>query len=530
MAKIGPARPQEKKDTEDQGSEEIDTKIENLTLEVAKAAKVNSTPIFIAVVITVILISLPTILDWMKTRETQQWNNVIDTTLTGDAEQVRVAYPQLLEDVEGQIVEVVAIERIARWLWDQNTDADRQQAITLLEESQNRFPDSYLIGSYLQEFRTTHENSLGFVLPEPPPPVDPPPLLEAPQPVGDGPDATSENTANPPEESDALADPAPEPAVEPVPEPVVEPAPEPAVQPVIDLSLLKTAALLVDADGSGDYTPGDTVHFTIEVANAGPNAATGVVVRDVVPNGFSGISNISNGGSLNGATITWSALNVAVNGSLTLSFDAVIEFAGDHTNVAEVVGADQLDSDSTPGNGDATEDDQDSVQITPSEVIDLSLEKTVTGGPVWHPGEVVTFILTVNNAGPNDATGVSVTDPVPAGFSNLTNISNGGTLNGNTIVWSGLSVTAGGNLILTFQATVGAGDLRNVAEVTGADQFDPDSVPGNNDPSEDDIGDVSLALRPPAPVPTLSAWMLSLLGLMLVLLASSRLTRRRPLH
>jgi hypothetical protein len=231
MAKIGPARPQEKKDTEDQGSEEIDTKIENLTLEVAKAAKVNSTPIFIAVVITVILISLPTILDWMKTRETQQWNNVIDTTLTGDAEQIRVAYPQLLEDVEGQIVEVVAIERIARWLWDQNTDADRQQAITLLEESQNRFPDSYLIGSYLQEFRTTHENSLGFVLPEPPPPVDPPPLLEAPQPVGDGPDATSENTAIPPEDSAALADPAPEPAVEPVPEPAVEPAPEPAVEP-----------------------------------------------------------------------------------------------------------------------------------------------------------------------------------------------------------------------------------------------------------------------------------------------------------
>jgi hypothetical protein len=231
MAKIGPARPQEKKGTEDQGSEEIDTKIENLTLEVAKAAKVNSTPIFIAVVITVILISLPTILGWMKTRETQQWNNVIDTTLTGDAEQIRVAYPQLLEDVEGQIVEVVAIEKVARWLWDQNTDVDRQQAITLLEESQNRFPDSYLIGSYLQEFRTTHENSLGFVLPEPPPPIFIPPLLVAPQLVGDGPDATSENTAIPPEDSAALADPAPEPAVEPAPEPAVEPAPEPAVEP-----------------------------------------------------------------------------------------------------------------------------------------------------------------------------------------------------------------------------------------------------------------------------------------------------------
>ncbi|RTZ91217.1 MAG: hypothetical protein DSY92_05015, partial [Planctomycetota bacterium] len=231
MAKIGPARPEEKKGTEDQEPEEIDTKIENLTLEVAKAARVNSTPIFIALVIIVIVISLPTILDWMKTRETQAWNNMIDTTLTGDAEQIRVAYPQLLEDIEGQIVEMVAIERIARWLWDQDTDADRLQAITLLEESRNRFPDSYLIGSYLQEFRTTYETSLGFVLPEPPPPVFIPPLLVAPQLVGDGPDATSENKAIPPEDSAALADPAPEPAVEPAPEPAVEPAPEPAVKP-----------------------------------------------------------------------------------------------------------------------------------------------------------------------------------------------------------------------------------------------------------------------------------------------------------
>ncbi|MEE2857089.1 MAG: hypothetical protein VX949_06805 [Planctomycetota bacterium] len=213
MAKIGPARPQDHKSTEDQESEEIDTKIENLTLEVAKAARINKTPIFVALIITVLVISSPSILDSMKTREIQAWNNKIDTTLTGDADQVRIAYPQLLEEVEGQVVEVVAIERIARWLWDQDTDADRQQAIGLLEESQNRFPDSYLIRSYLQEFRTTHENSLGFVLPEPPPPVVVPPLIAAPQPVGDAPDATSENTANPPEDPDAAADPAPEPAV-----------------------------------------------------------------------------------------------------------------------------------------------------------------------------------------------------------------------------------------------------------------------------------------------------------------------------
>gem|GEM_PF-863403 len=294
---------------------------------------------------------------------------------------------------------------------------------------------------------------------------------------------------------------------------------EPTVQQVIDLSVAKSVVLLTDADGSGDYTPGDTVRFSIQVNNAGPNAATGVAVRDVVPNGYSGISNISNGGVLNGATVTWTGLSIAVNGSLTLEFDAVIELNGDHTNVAEVVAADQTDSDSTPGNGDPGEDDQDSVQITPSDVIDLSLEKTVTGGPVYTPGDVVTFTLMVSNAGPSTATGVAVTDPVPGGFQDITNISNGGVLTGNTIVWSGLTVAAGGNLPLTFQATVGIGDLHNVAEITGANEFDPDSVPGNNDPGEDDIGDVNLSLRPPAPVPALSVWMLLLLSLTLMLVA-----------
>ncbi len=234
MAKTGPARPQDQRNREDQDPEEIDAKIENLTLEVAKAAKINKTPIFIALIITIALVSLPSILDSMKTRETQAWNNKIDTTLTGDADQVRVSYPQLLEEVEGQLVEVVAIERIARWLWDQNTDEDRQQAIGLLEESQNRFPDSYLIRSYLQEFRTTHEDSVGFVLPEPPPPVIVPPLIEAPKPVGVAPDAASENTAKFTEDPDAAADPAPEPAVEPATEPVVEPAPEPVVEPATE--------------------------------------------------------------------------------------------------------------------------------------------------------------------------------------------------------------------------------------------------------------------------------------------------------
>jgi uncharacterized repeat protein (TIGR01451 family) len=290
----------------------------------------------------------------------------------------------------------------------------------------------------------------------------------------------------------------------------------PSVQQVIDLSLVKTVAMSIDADGSGSYTAGDTVRFDLLLSNAGPNVATNVVVRDVVPNGFSAIGNIVPAATLAGNTVTWSNLTVGVGGSITLSFEAVIEFAGDHSNTAEVVGADQGDNDSTPGNGDPTEDDEDTVTVILADVIDLSLVKTASGGPIYAAGDVVTFTLTLANAGPNNATGVVVSDPVPDGFDAISNISAGGVLAGNTVTWSGLSVAAGASLTLTFDAEVLLhGDHQNIAEVTSATEFDPDSVPGNNNPGEDDQGSVTLSLEPPQPVPALSLWMLIMLSMLL---------------
>ncbi|MEO2149750.1 MAG: hypothetical protein ABGY15_06145 [bacterium] len=171
MAKTGPARPNSHQPSTPEDPDQIDTQIENLTLEVAKAAKVNSTPIFIGLIIVIGLITLPSIFGSLKDRQLQAWNNQIDTTLAGEADQVRQAYPGLLTDVEGQAMESLAIGRVARWLWDQGTDVDQQQAVALLEESQRRLPDDFLIKSYLQEFSTSRDNSAGFVLPEIPEPI-----------------------------------------------------------------------------------------------------------------------------------------------------------------------------------------------------------------------------------------------------------------------------------------------------------------------------------------------------------------------
>ncbi|MCB9296620.1 MAG: DUF11 domain-containing protein [Lewinellaceae bacterium] len=257
---------------------------------------------------------------------------------------------------------------------------------------------------------------------------------------------------------------------------------------LIDLELIKTV---------NDNTPnvGDVVTFTITVFNQGPQPATGVAVEDVVPNGYSGIANITGGGVLAGSTISWSGLNIAVGGSVTLSFQATVEAPGigvSYLNVAQVTAADQFDTDSTPDNddGDQSEDDEDNAVVTPA-FADLELIKVVNDNTP-NVGDVVTFTITVFNQGPDNATNVSVQDVVPNGYSGVGNISGGGSLSGNTITWSGLNITAGGSVALTFEATVedlGVGiSYLNVAQVTASDQFDPDSTPNNDDgdQSEDD--------------------------------------------
>ncbi|MBK9335051.1 MAG: DUF11 domain-containing protein [Lewinellaceae bacterium] len=270
--------------------------------------------------------------------------------------------------------------------------------------------------------------------------------------------------------------------------------------PIADLSLNKTSNLA---------TPnvGDVITFTITVSNGGPDAATGVAVEDIVPAGYSNIINISNSGMLSGNTISWSGLSIAANGSIMLTFQATVDAPtgapNEYKNVAEVTDSDQGDPDSTPDNlvgNTPAEDDEDSDTPVP-QVVDLSLNKTVSPTSA-NVGSTVTFTITLTNLSATAATGVAVEDYAPGGFSNITAISDGGSVSMGTVSWSGLTVPAFGTKSVTFQATVDAptgapGEYTNVTQVTDADQYDTDSSPDNmvnNTPGEDDEDDVTLAL------------------------------------
>ncbi len=98
-------------------------------------------------------------------------------------------------------------------------------------------------------------------------------------------------------------------------------------------------------------TIGQNVVFTITVTNAGPGAATGVVVSDALPGGITYVSD-DGGGAYNSATGLWTVGSVAVAGSATLHITATIQTTDPVDNVAQIVASSPLDT--NPANNQST--------------------------------------------------------------------------------------------------------------------------------------------------------------------------------
>ncbi len=91
--------------------------------------------------------------------------------------------------------------------------------------------------------------------------------------------------------------------------------------------------------------------------------------------------------------------------------------------------------------------------------VDLEIVKSVNDASP-NIGDVLTFTLSVRNAGANPATNLTVTDIVPAGFSYVASSIVGGATNDDTspagsgLAWTLANLAPGAGVSLTFQATV----------------------------------------------------------------------------
>jgi uncharacterized repeat protein (TIGR01451 family) len=234
------------------------------------------------------------------------------------------------------------------------------------------------------------------------------------------------------------------------------------------------------------------VTFRLTLLNEGNDPATNIVVTDVLPAGITYQSNqpSAGGGTFDNTTGRWIIPTLANGATATLDLTGLLTSSSPQTNTAQVTSVDQFDTDSTPNNSVAGEDDQASVVVTPAQ-INLSLDKTVTPQRP-NPGETVTFKLTLTNSGVSDATNIVVQDRLPTGFTFATNDPSSGSFNLATSQWTIPTLGAGQSTTLTLTSNViRAGSFTNVAEVISADQFDVNSTPGNNLIAEDDQDDAT---------------------------------------
>ncbi|NNE70830.1 MAG: DUF11 domain-containing protein [Rhodothermales bacterium] len=110
----------------------------------------------------------------------------------------------------------------------------------------------------------------------------------------------------------------------------------------------------------------DPVVFTLTLANAGPEDATGVQVTNTLPGTLTFVSATPSQGSFDSGTGVWTVGDVAASAGATLAITATVTTSDPATDSAEVTAADQDDVDSTPNNDVPSEDDQDDATVTPS--------------------------------------------------------------------------------------------------------------------------------------------------------------------
>ncbi|MBE7465351.1 MAG: DUF11 domain-containing protein [Planctomycetes bacterium] len=221
--------------------------------------------------------------------------------------------------------------------------------------------------------------------------------------------------------------------------------------------------------------------YTVTVTNNGPSNASGVTL-DVTPTMPSGVtlddSDASAGGYTGG---TWSLGSLASGGSATLTLTATVGPSAAHGSSASCATSNLAANEPLIETGDDADTESTAIQRR----IDLALTK-IAGESMPAVGADVTYTLTVTNHGPSDASGVEVTDLLPAGLAYVSD-DGGGDYDDATGIWTIGALADGAQAQLDLTATVTvSGEIVNSAQISDADETDTDSTPDNGTENGED--------------------------------------------
>jgi uncharacterized repeat protein (TIGR01451 family) len=257
-----------------------------------------------------------------------------------------------------------------------------------------------------------------------------------------------------------------------------------------DLSVTQTASNLSPSVGSN-------IDFTITVSNGGPNDATNVTVRDVLPAGLSFVlptSYTASVGSYNTGTGIWNVGTLVVGTSETLTLHTTVDTSGAKTNWAEVWSADQVDPNSVAGNSSTTEDDDDDVTVTAPITATLNITNSVNNS---NPGigTNVVFSITVNNPSSNSfaATGVAVNASLPSGLTYISYSSTLGAYNNVSGNWAIGNLAIGSSVTLNVTARVTTSGTKNYMAEVSSNEYTNNTATATVNPIASTQADLRLA-------------------------------------
>jgi uncharacterized repeat protein (TIGR01451 family) len=230
------------------------------------------------------------------------------------------------------------------------------------------------------------------------------------------------------------------------------------------------ADLSITATPASDTTQsGDDDTYKLVAANAGPSSATNTVVSFQLPPGATFVSAGPDCTFADG-TVTCTAGTIAPGASA--SFSVVVTLNGPAGPVSASASVTSDTPDSNPADNAATA----VVTLTPT--ADLSLTKSASPTPAV-PGGDETFTLTANNAGPDAAEDVKVSDPLPAGLT-FESSADGCTFAAGTVTCTTPALAAGDSHSFTFVARVARSRKVGVVNTATVDSSTADPDPNDN--------------------------------------------------
>ena len=159
---------------------------------------------------------------------------------------------------------------------------------------------------------------------------------------------------------------------------------------------------ITNTASSSPLNVGQTGTFTLNVTNNGPDTATNIKITDALPTGFT--AGTPTQGTYNSTTGIWTITSLTSGQTATLTFTGLITSNMAGTNITN--------------NANATWTEYPGTVTIPQATIyikEANVAITQTGN---YSGNTVTFIVTATNNGPDTATNIVISDPIPLRLSN----------------------------------------------------------------------------------------------------------------